>query len=278
MISIFLKYLKFFSLLIAILFFVASLLIFYSREKDSRKFGEIAFDQTKRVHSDSERILTLNRWVYHNKGFEKNQSYFLFQALGATPLQILEFGGDCADKSRLLMAMLSEINIPSTLAMLYPCPDCPPGHTVVEAKYEKGWMVVDPVFDIDFPDDKGGFYGLSLLRQKHKLLVTRIQQLCKQRGKGDKIERYDVMRTKYIYARTVNWNKNIITKSIAFILSWFYDDPFLIRRPRFLDDPKLAIISVCITIFIFFIVLYAVIRKIEFRTKIIISKKNQIVM
>jgi len=263
MISTSFKYLKIFSLLLAILFFMASLFIFYSREKDNRRLREIALDQIKSVQKDSERILVLNKWVYHNQGFAKNHRYFLFQALGATPIQILEFGGDCADKSRLLMAMLSEINIPSTLAMLYPCPDCPPGHTVVEAKYEKGWMVLDPVFDIDFPDGKGGFYGLTLLRQNHKLLVTRIQQLCDKRGKGDKIERYDVMRTKYLYARTVNWNKNVITQCIASILSWFYDDPFLIRRPRFLDDPKLAIVLICIANSIFFIVLYTVIRKIE---------------
>lgn len=40
----------------------------------------------------------ITSWVFQNKGFAKNDGYFLLKSLGPTPKQVLDKGGDCADK------------------------------------------------------------------------------------------------------------------------------------------------------------------------------------
>ncbi len=64
---------------------------------------------TAHLDTDSARIRAVNDWVYHNQGFDKNHHYFLVPALGPTPVQVIQHGGDCADKSRLVAAMLNNL-------------------------------------------------------------------------------------------------------------------------------------------------------------------------
>ena len=47
--------------------------------------------------------------------------------------------------------------------MLYPCEHCGPIHTVVEAHDENGYMVVDPIWDVDYPSGDGRFLGVREL-------------------------------------------------------------------------------------------------------------------
>ena len=137
-----------------------------------------------RVASDSvgtpAKIAQLNDWVYHNQGFAKNNEYFLVPRLGPTPTQVLRSGGDCSDKSRLLSAMLAQIGIHSGLVMIFPCEDCDPIHTVVEAESAGGRMVADPIWDVDYA------YSVQELAGSQRG-AERIATLKQSRPAGDKI-------------------------------------------------------------------------------------------
>ena len=203
---------------------------------------DFAERRTKHARNDEERILALLEWVFQNDGDDKVSHYFLHRSLGPTPVQVLAGGGDCADKSRLLSALLARLGIRSTLAMQFPCATCKPSHTIVEARAEFGWMAVDPSYNLAFPKESGGYYSLRELRGNPTVLPRRLKELARRRGPADKINFYDIKGLHYGHVRTVNWQKDWLTNSVAGWLSWFLGDPFLIRRPQFLEDPKYLIL------------------------------------
>ncbi|MGA7864608.1 MAG: transglutaminase-like domain-containing protein, partial [Stellaceae bacterium] len=110
--------------------FASALGIFADWQHDNALLRQQAVKITTNLNTDSGRIRAINDWVYQNKGFAKNNHYFIVPALGPTPVQVLEFGGDCSDKSRLVAAMLKELNVGAGLVMLSPCPNCGFIHTV----------------------------------------------------------------------------------------------------------------------------------------------------
>lgn len=187
-------------------------------------------------------IEKINNAVYFNKGFAKNKQYFVFKRLGPTPFQILQAGGDCADKSRLLSALLKRLNIDSTLVMLHGCATCGPTHTIVSAQYEEGSMAADPVFNIVFPKSDDSYYGVPELKVDPDILLKRLDYLENLRGKNDKIAFYNRVTESYKWPKTINWDKNIILKKISSFLKKFDVDPYLLKRPFFLENPKIVII------------------------------------
>lgn len=214
----------------------------------------LAFSQivTQGDNITGQDIERLNELIYSTGGFAKNENYFFLPSLGPTPLQIMQTGGDCADKSRLLAAILDEMNIPATLVMLAPCDSCPFGHTVVEAQTKDGAIVVDPVYNISFPSPDGRYHGIQNLRDNSSILQARLDELILQRGPDDKIAFYrlgaDGMH--YSYPVTVNWEKNSLTQFIGSLLANYVEEPSLVYRPRWLEDPKLLIAGLLGIIFL----------------------------
>jgi transglutaminase-like putative cysteine protease len=104
--------------------FGSALGVFVDWQHDNALLRQQAVEITANLSTDSGRIKAINDWVYQNKGFGKNNHYFIVPALGPTPTQVLEFGGDCSDKSRLVAAMLNELNLDAGLVMVSPCPNC----------------------------------------------------------------------------------------------------------------------------------------------------------
>ena len=161
--------------------------------------------------------------------------------------------------------MLKQVGINSTLAMLYPCKECPPVHTVVEAKAETGWMVVDPVFNLWFTNPPNELYGenhlgLKELKDNPDILPERLRYLREIRSPNDKIAHYEDNITIYSYSRTINWNKNIFTRFIAGIIRISGMDPYLMRRPYWMEDPKLALTLLSSVAAIVLFVLYIICR------------------
>jgi hypothetical protein len=192
------------------------------------------------VRADRELSLTkLNEWVYYNKGFRKNPYFFLYPALGPTPSQVMEHGGDCADKSRLLSAMLYEIGIDNTLVVLYSKTGLKPTHTIVETREENFVAAADPVFNIVFPDEHGRLLGVRELRESNNILENRLKYLSQNRSPGDKINFYRIETETYDFPRTINWDKNILTRAAGRIIGFLAGDIYLTARPRFLENPYL---------------------------------------
>ena len=176
---------------------------------ESRLLRQVATQAVGPDMAYPERLLErLNHWVYNNQGFAKNPRFFLSPRLGPTPLQVLESGGDCADKSMLLAAMLDELGIPSTLVMLYSRDYAQPTHTVVETRLPKFRAAADPVFDLVFPDGQGGLLGVSQLQARHDLF------LCS-------------------WGAWAPWCRRALGLVVR--------NPELVTRPRLLAEPKLLV-------------------------------------
>ena len=229
--------------------FASALGVFADWQHDNALLQQQAVKITANLNTDSERIRAINDWVYQNKGFGKNDHYFLVPALGPTPIQVLEFGGDCSDKSRLVAAMLNELNIGAGLVMISPCPNCGFIHTVVEAEYERGRMVVDPIWHVDYPAGDGRFLGIRDLAGTSRGR-DRVAELQRERGPSDKIAAMPATEATFDYAVAMNWNKNAATRTVAAALHFLGYTPEQMFRPRFLEDPELALslFLVCIGI------------------------------
>src|SRR5215469_5532110 len=104
--------------------FACAIGLFFNWQEDNAVLRTQAMAITAQIHTDSARIRAVNDWVYHNKGFAKNDQYFLISVLGPTPVQVMDRGGDCADKSRLVAAMLNNLHIDAGLVMISPCWYC----------------------------------------------------------------------------------------------------------------------------------------------------------
>ena len=218
---------------------VCAIGIWSSWVNDNAVLREKAVAVTAGLTEPSAKISAINHWVYRNQGFRKNERFFLFPALGPIPNQVVESGGDCGDKSRLVSAMLWQLGIDSGLALIFPCRDCGPIHAVVEAEYEAGRMVVDPTWDVDYPAGDGKFLGIQELAGTSRGR-ERVADLQGRRGAGDKIQLMPESDATFDYAVAVNWQKNAFSRSIASSLRLLGYSPEHVLRPHFLEDPKLA--------------------------------------
>lgn len=238
------------SLFFAIMFFTLSLIFYGSYRQDLAYLKSIVETQitTEKTPGVFDAI---NHWVYQNKGFKKNQEYFLFKLLGPTPIQILNSGGDCSDKSLLLMTMLKSVGINSTLIMLFGVDGRTSTHTVVEVREGEFRAVADPVFDIVFPNPRGGFYNIHDLRNNPALMLNRLDDLLELRGRSNKIVAYRRVNETYQFSSAINWNKNKSLQFVSNLLGKVGIDARDIARPHVLDDPKLLISAVLLVLSFF---------------------------
>jgi len=221
---------------------ICAISLYFNWRQDNAVLRRQALAITAHLDSDSARIQAVNDWVYHNKGFDPNDQYFVVSALGPTPIQVMARGGFCADKSRLVAAMLDSIGIDAGLVMISPCLYCGFIHTVVEARYEGGRMVVDPTWNVDYPTGDGRFLGVTDLSGTNRG-QERVAELRHQRPVTDKIQNMPDADAAFEYAVAMNWDKNLVTRSVAATLRLMGYQPETLLRPRLLEDPKLFLIS-----------------------------------
>lgn len=205
---------------------------------DRARLRALAVAVAAPAHGEVERLTRLTDWLFRNVKPGKNRRYHLWRKLDATPIQILEHGGDCEDKSKLLAVLLRELDVESSLAMLYPCVPCESRHTVVLVETRAGWTLADPAYGFTFPDRRGGSYTIETLRAEPALLQNRLAELRAARGAVDVINQYHRDRDIYVHMMTFNWNKNALMRGIADLLQATGIEPWSVPRPLFLDDPK----------------------------------------
>jgi hypothetical protein len=125
--------------------------------------------------------------------------------------------------------------------MISPCPHCGFIHTVVEAEYENGRMVVDPTWDVDYPTGDGRFFGVRGLAGTARGR-ERVIELQRQRPINDRIATMPLAEATFDYAVALNWDRYLVTRTInnIFRLSGYSTDKYF--RPRLLEDPKLFLV------------------------------------
>lgn len=222
----------------------------YCYASDNAWLASVARDLTKDAKAADERVLALLDWVHNGLETRKNDRHFLLARLGPTPIQIMREGGDCADKSRLLCAMLREIDIAATPVMCFDSQSGKPTHTIVEARIADGEsMVVDPAYGLFFPRDKeAGYHDLLDLRRDPSIVERRVDAIARRRSNMREEDRYYLRaHTGYHGLSTFNWNKGSMSGALHdFLERRMGDDVYRLHRPATLERPKLLVAWSCL--------------------------------
>jgi len=100
-------------------------------------------------------------------------------------------------------------------------------------------MVVDPIWNVDYPSGNGKFRGIHDLAGNSRGR-DHIRDLQAQRGAGDKIQFMPDAEATFDYHRGVNWQKNALSRTAAFAQRMWGYNPEQMLKPHFLEDPKIA--------------------------------------
>lgn len=195
-----------------------------------------------RSESDSgAKAISLMEWVHQSSGSRGNRHWFGRPAWRATPLQVAMEGGDCADKSRLLVALLAGIDIPATPVLCMDAATQAPAHTLVEAEVSPGrFMALDAAFNLYFPKSSGGYHGILDLRADPGIVDRRVADIQRSDGAQAQNEYYLRSGADYQTATTVNWNRGPVTRwAHTFLAHWMGENLYRLRRPVWLEDPQL---------------------------------------
>ena len=184
---------------------------------------------------------------FRDKPASTNESYYLlpmFRFLRPTARQVAEGGGDCADRSRLLVVLLRLRGIQASKWALYD-EKKRPQHAVVQVRAERGDIVVDPLFGLCFPRPDGWFFGIKDLKDDPEILRERIRFLTRrgERPGSLSLEHYPLNKYIYTNARTINWDKSFGMKMLYRVMYLVagnkVDD---IPRPAFAEEPAFMVI------------------------------------
>lgn len=158
--------------------------------------------------------------------------------LRPTPRQVLEAGGDCADRSRLLIALLQREGVSASKVALHDDAG-QPQHAVVEVAIEDAdrAMVVDALFGMYFPKPDGGYYSVWDIKADERILHERIRALSPSQPQ---LREYPLDLYTYEAPRTINWNKSLPMRTLHRVLSAAIGDAVdRLPRPGIVAEPVL---------------------------------------
>lgn len=229
---------------------IAASATYVSYRSDANALRAKALEIVGNRAAPAQRVLTLTSWIHRHLGTARNPEYFVLRGLRATPMQVLDKGGDCADKSRLLSATLRQIDIPATMALCFHHDTGLPTHTVVEAQLGPDrYMVTDPAYELYYPDDHGGYYGILDLRKHPERLVERVRYVQATTPRFRPLHWYDPFEASAVGMSTFNWRKNGLTKLVRDCLFLAIGpDVYRLPRPTVIEEPKLAVATMLLAL------------------------------
>ena len=209
------------------------------------------------VERPSELVVTLTDFVRREVPPKIEQKPFLhplFMPLRPPPRAVVEWGGDCADKSRLLITLLRLHGVSAGKVALYDDGGVS-RHAVVRADIENGaTMVVDALYGMYFPRPAGGYYTVSDITADEGILKARVAQLGADGGDGFRppVARYPFDRYTYRQPRSINWEKLFLTRWLyAGLHAVMGDDVDTITRPFWAERPALMLLFLCVGLQLF---------------------------
>jgi hypothetical protein len=215
-----------------------------SHQNDRRTLRTAAQREAAAWPDNASKIIGLTEWVHHNHGARENPRWFVLPRFRATPVQVLHSGGDCADKSRLLCALLREIDIPCTMILCFSRTTRKATHTVVEAQAGPGeFIVADPAYNLSFPaGGSGRYHDLLELRADPAIVDRRLAELIPQLPPTAPVYCYKPDQAAYDHASSINWNRNQLTRAAFKTLApWYGSEIHRLHRPLVFEEPKLAV-------------------------------------
>lgn len=184
----------------------------------------------------------LNHWVFENTDSSRNRGFFLFPALRATPLQVLAAGGDCADKSRLLSALLESLGISASPMLILDEERGRPIHTVVAAwPAPERVLYLDPVFGVSLELAGGSLEEATAAAANGRRLLETFLKLRRERPWPSRVFFYGVAFDRLSYAVTLNPGG---LAGVGAVEGWFAafigHSARYWRRPMALESPPLV--------------------------------------
>jgi hypothetical protein len=156
--------------------------------------------------------------------------------LRPTARQVFEKGGDCADRSRLLIELLKREGVVASKVALYDRAGVP-RHAVVEVDTEHGSMAVDALYGMYFPKPGGGYYSVWDINRDESILAGRVRELAEVQPA---VREYPLETYTYVSPRTINWDKSA-TMRLAYrgLRAMFGSSVDRWARPSIVEDPVL---------------------------------------
>src|SRR5689334_2446051 len=138
----------------------------------------------------------------------------IFGPLGATPSAVIQLGGCCSDRSRLLILALAELGIRAYQITLYHR-DGHAQHCLVEAYLHDERLIVDPSYGFFYTDPNGGSLSLQDLQAgtQPPYVPLRDGDACGYPPNGY----YDF---DFRASKTANWTKTATRRLAYRILRW----------------------------------------------------------
>lgn len=238
--------------LLTVLSFSAAVACYLSYRDDGQLLRRKAEAAVVGTAVDSDRVLALSEYVHNLRGTRANKNFFILPRFRATAAQVLDGGGDCADRSMLLVGLLREVDIPATRALCFDKKTGMPAHTIVEAKVGAGtYMAVDPTYGLYFPKPDGtGYYDLMDLRRDPDIVDRRVDEIAAGRGVVREADRYYLRASvSYGTASTMNWQRNALTQLVhAWLLPRYGHAVYRLPRPLFVEEPKLFAVFLFVSV------------------------------
>jgi len=172
-----------------------------------------------------------------------------FGPLSLTPREVVEHGGPCESKSRLMRTLLHLHGIDSERVLLKQ----KRSHTVTDVEIEEaGRMVVDPLFGLVFPDPRGGYYSVDDLSRDPAIVEARIRQVLSTNGA--RADAYHAQTADYIELIgyrdpliSMEWRTDTLLRRVAHeMVSLVMGDDWLrtTSRPYLFERPALMVLTV----------------------------------
>ena len=254
-------------LYIFILFSIFDVLLLIKYENDTAVLLSFAQKYIQIDDTPDVKVIKLAEAVCSELKMKGNSGSFvspIFRFLRPTALQVAESGGDCADKSRLLITLLHLNDIEASKVALYDDSGIS-RHAVVEAKLQTEEMVVDAYYGLYFPKPGGGYYSVNDIKNNEQILHNRIDTLISQGVKLRRppLEHYPYDRYTYRHPRSINWEKSYGMKILYIILSAIAGEEWTntLERPYFVEQPALMLLYCLISVQLIIVISWIPLRR-----------------
>lgn len=220
-----------------------SLVSFVVWQRDLREIREIVAAEIDGDAPPDQIVQSARQFLEEHVGYDRTDSYFLlpaFRFMRPTTLQVIEQGGDCAYRTRAFIVILNLFDIEASKRALY-SPRGNPVHAVAKVQTAEGPYYVDVLYNIAHEGEAGRPLSLAQLADEDVLResIARAVADGNERAAAYPIDYYN-----FADVRTINWDKNILTKAAyrLAVLTVGEDAARRIPRPYLSEEPALMVI------------------------------------
>jgi hypothetical protein len=154
--------------------------------------------------SDLEVVLSIAHWINVTLPLREDPIFLtrVLGPLGGAPSAIIEHGGCCSGRARLLILACGALGHLAAQVTLYDRTGRAK-HCLVEVRLREGTVLVDPTYDLYYRGPSGALIGLDPLRRGTQPVLVALRSNRPAAYPTDAYYNFDYLETK-----TANWTKS----------------------------------------------------------------------